>query len=152
VALVQNLQTGHVSRQYHVVFDDKFKIVFSDGETSEEVDKICNELFVNSRDCYVEEEYNKDGMLIYKPRHLLTKCGFLNLPTALAAPEEAVCNAPEEAEDKSPLGRSIDRKRRRIQKHYSCSLVMRSISAAGSKKSIDSAHISQKHGEYIGNA
>ena len=31
------------------------------------MDKICNELFLNSRECYVEEEYDEDGVLIYKP-------------------------------------------------------------------------------------
>jgi hypothetical protein len=67
VALVRNLHTGYVSPQYHVVFDDRFETVVSDGKTSEELDKICKELFVNSRDCYAEEEYDEDGMLIYEP-------------------------------------------------------------------------------------
>jgi hypothetical protein len=53
-----------------VVFDDRFETVFSDGKTSEELDKICKELFVNSRDCCAEEEYDEDGMLIYKPPSL----------------------------------------------------------------------------------
>ena len=56
-----------ISPQYHVVFDGNFQTVFHDGETSEELDQICNELFVNSRDCYVEEEYDDDGILVYKP-------------------------------------------------------------------------------------
>ena len=64
VALVRNLHTGYVSPQYHVVFDDNFQTVFNDGKTSEEVDKICNQLFVESRDCYVQEEYDDDGVLI----------------------------------------------------------------------------------------
>eukprot|EP00956_Cyclotella_meneghiniana_P015936 scaffold24808_cov102-Cyclotella_meneghiniana.AAC.1 len=67
VALVRNLHTGYVSPQYHVVFDDNFQTVFNDGKTSEEVDKICNQLFVESRDCYVQEEYDDDGILIYSP-------------------------------------------------------------------------------------
>ena len=67
VALVRNLHTGYVSPQYHVVFDDKFETVFNDGKTSEELDEICNTLFANSRECFVEEEYDDDGMLIYKP-------------------------------------------------------------------------------------
>ena len=58
VALVQNLHTGHVSPQYHVMIDDNFQTVFNYGKPSEEVDKICNQLFVESRDCYVEEEYD----------------------------------------------------------------------------------------------
>ncbi|KAL7478274.1 hypothetical protein ACHAW6_004049 [Cyclotella cf. meneghiniana] len=67
VALVRNLHTGYVSPQYHVVFDNKFETVFLDGKTSDELDKICNELFVNSCECYAEEEYDEDGVLIYKP-------------------------------------------------------------------------------------
>ncbi len=67
VALVRNLHTGYISPQYHVVFDDKFETIFHTGKSTEELDKICNELFVDSRDCYVEEEYDEDGVLIYKP-------------------------------------------------------------------------------------
>jgi hypothetical protein len=67
VALVRNLHTGYVSPQYHVVFDDKFETVFSDGKSSEELDRICADLFVNSRELYVEDEYDEDGMLIYRP-------------------------------------------------------------------------------------
>jgi hypothetical protein len=67
VALVRNLHTGHVSPQYHVVFDDKFGTVFNDGKSSEELDKICAELFVSSRELFVEEEYDDDDVLVYKP-------------------------------------------------------------------------------------
>ena len=67
VALVRNLHTGHVSPQYHVVFDDKFETVFNDGKSSEELDRICSELFIHSRECYAEEEYDEDGLLIYTP-------------------------------------------------------------------------------------
>jgi hypothetical protein len=67
VALVRNLHTGYVSPQYHVVFDDKFETVFNDGKTSAELDKICAELFITSREYYVEDEYDEDGILIYKP-------------------------------------------------------------------------------------
>jgi hypothetical protein len=64
VALVRNLHTGYVSPQYHVVFDDKFETVFCD---TEEIDKTCGQLFVNSKECFVEEEYDEDGLLIYRP-------------------------------------------------------------------------------------
>lgn len=67
VALVRNLHTGYVSPQYHVVFDDKFETVFHNGKTSEELDLICDSLFANSRECYAEEEYDDDGILVYKP-------------------------------------------------------------------------------------
>ena len=67
VALVRNLHTGHVSPQYHVVFDDKFETVFNEGRSNEEVDKICDSLFDGNRECYVEEEYDQDGVLVYEP-------------------------------------------------------------------------------------
>ena len=67
VALVQNLHMGLFSPKYHVVFNNKFEMVFHNGKSTEELDKICNELFLISQDCYVEEEYNEDGVLIYKP-------------------------------------------------------------------------------------
>ncbi|KAL7485377.1 hypothetical protein ACHAW6_010970 [Cyclotella cf. meneghiniana] len=67
VALVRNLQMGYISTQCHVVFDDKFNTVFHTGKSTEELDKICKELFVENQDCYFEEEYDEDGMLIYKP-------------------------------------------------------------------------------------
>ncbi|KAL7474978.1 hypothetical protein ACHAW6_000914 [Cyclotella cf. meneghiniana] len=66
VALVRNLHTGYISPQYHVVFDDKFETIFHTGKSTEELDKICNELFVDSQDCYIEEEYDEDRVLIYK--------------------------------------------------------------------------------------
>ena len=67
MALVRNLHTGHISPQYHIVFDDKFETVFNDGKSLEELAKICAELFVNSPELYVEDEYNEDGMLVYRP-------------------------------------------------------------------------------------
>ena len=66
-ALVCNLHTGYVSPQYHVVFDEKFETVFNDSKSSEELDKFCAELFVSSRECVVENEYDEDGMLVYRP-------------------------------------------------------------------------------------
>lgn len=67
VAMVRNLHTGYVSPQYHVVFDDKFETVFHDGKSDDELRKICDDLFANNRDCFVEEEYDEDGVLIYTP-------------------------------------------------------------------------------------
>ena len=67
VALVQNLHTGYVSPQYHVVFDNKFETVFNEGRSNEEVDKICDSLFDGNHECYVEEEYDQDGVLVYDP-------------------------------------------------------------------------------------
>ena len=67
VALVRNLRTGHVSPQYHVVFDDKFQTIFNEGRTEAELDKICEELFAGDRESYVQEEYDDDGILVYEP-------------------------------------------------------------------------------------
>jgi hypothetical protein len=67
IALVRNLHTGYVSPQYHVVFDDKFETVFHDGKSTKELDKICDGLFAECRDCYAVEEYDEDGMLVYTP-------------------------------------------------------------------------------------
>ncbi|KAL7479907.1 hypothetical protein ACHAW6_005626 [Cyclotella cf. meneghiniana] len=66
VVLVQNLHTGYVSPQYHVVIDNKFQPVFHDGKSTEELDNICDSLFADSCECYVEEEFDDDGMLIYR--------------------------------------------------------------------------------------
>ena len=66
-ALVWNLHTSYVSPQYHVVFDNKFETMYNDGKSSEELDKICAELFVSSRECFVKDEYDEDGMLVYRP-------------------------------------------------------------------------------------
>ena len=67
VARVRNLETGFVSPQYHVVFDDRFETVFSSGEDDEVINALCEELFEDSRDVYAEPEYNLDGDLVYEP-------------------------------------------------------------------------------------
>jgi hypothetical protein len=50
-----------------VVFDNKFETVFHDGMTTKELDKICDGLFAECRDCYAKQEFDDDGMLIYTP-------------------------------------------------------------------------------------
>ncbi len=45
VANVRHLGTGYVSPQYHVVFDDFFKTVFSSGSNDALVDSICENLY-----------------------------------------------------------------------------------------------------------
>jgi hypothetical protein len=67
VVLVCKLHTGYISSQYHLVFEDKFETIFNDGKSSAELEKNRGELFVSSRECFVEDEYVEDGMLIYKP-------------------------------------------------------------------------------------
>ena len=67
VALVRNLETGHVSPQYHVVFDDKFETVHGSGENDAAIDAICNRLFIQNREVYIEPEFNDEGELVYSP-------------------------------------------------------------------------------------
>ena len=67
VGLVRHLKTGHISPQWHLVFDDKFETVYSSGQPTAEVDKICTELFESGRELYAEDEFDDDGILIYQP-------------------------------------------------------------------------------------
>ena len=67
VAMVRNLHTGHISPQYHVVFDDQYETVFNMGAPEDQFDTLCNDLFENSRDWYAQEEYDSDGNVTYKP-------------------------------------------------------------------------------------
>jgi hypothetical protein len=66
VALVRHLITGHVSPQYHVVFDDLFQTVFASHREVSAFNQICDELFDDCREVYAEEEY-EDGELVYRP-------------------------------------------------------------------------------------
>ena len=52
------------------MIDDKFETVFNEGRSNEEVDRICDNLFEGNRECYAEEEYNQDGVLVYEPSPL----------------------------------------------------------------------------------
>ena len=66
VAVVRHLSTGHVSPQWHVVFDDKFESVFSSGCISDsDFDKVVSILYDETRDWYLEPELDSDGDLTY---------------------------------------------------------------------------------------
>ena len=67
VANVRHLSTGHVSPQFHVVFDDLFETVIRNGDNDAVVNSICDGLFNRNRELYVEDEFDADDMLIYKP-------------------------------------------------------------------------------------
>lgn len=67
VANVCHLDTGHVSPQFHVVFDNHFHTMFSDGLNASHMDAICQLLWDTSRDLYAYAEYGPDGSLIYSP-------------------------------------------------------------------------------------
>ena len=66
VANVRHLSTGHISPQFHLVFDDLFETVFHEGDNDVVIDAICNDLFEFNRDWYAEEEYDEDK-LVYRP-------------------------------------------------------------------------------------
>ena len=67
VANVRHLKTGHVSPQYHCVFDDRFETVFSTGENQAVTDAITDLLWDSSRELYAKNEYDKDDLLVYEP-------------------------------------------------------------------------------------
>ncbi len=67
VATVRHLTTGHVSPQFHVVFDDHFYTVYGDGTNDAYTNAICTQLWDSSRELYVHDEYGPDGSLIYSP-------------------------------------------------------------------------------------
>ena len=61
------MQTGYVSPQYHVVYDDLFQTVFSAGQTTDLVDAICEEQFTTSCEVYATDEYDAEENLVYRP-------------------------------------------------------------------------------------
>jgi hypothetical protein len=67
VANVRHFSTGHVSPQFHVVFDDLFETVICNGDNDVVVNSICDGLFNRNRKLYVEDEFDADNILIYKP-------------------------------------------------------------------------------------
>ena len=53
VGKVRNLTTNYVSPQYHLVFDDLFQTIFSDGNSNNpESNGLCNNLFDTAQDWY----------------------------------------------------------------------------------------------------
>ncbi len=67
MANVRHLTTGSVSPQFHVVFDDLFETVVHNGDNDAVINSICDGLFERNQELYVEDEFNADGMLVYKP-------------------------------------------------------------------------------------
>ena len=63
---MRHLTTGHVSAQYHVVFDDLFHTVFGDGNDALN-NAICDILWQTDREIYAEDEFDADGELVYTP-------------------------------------------------------------------------------------
>jgi hypothetical protein len=54
VANVHHILTGHVSPQFHVIFDDLFETVIQDGDNDPIVNSICNGLFERNQELYIE--------------------------------------------------------------------------------------------------
>ena len=68
VGNVRHLKTGHVSPQYHCVFDDLFETVFASAPNKEVLfEAISNLLWENNRELYAEDEFDNGGNLIYTP-------------------------------------------------------------------------------------
>ncbi len=64
---VRHLSTGYVSPQFHVVFDDLFETVVCNGDNDAVINSMCDGLFERNRELYVEDKFDADGMLVYKP-------------------------------------------------------------------------------------
>jgi hypothetical protein len=70
VANTRHLKMGYVSPQYHVLFDDLFKTVFSSGADDALVDSVCKNLYGTNCNIYATDEYDAHTNLIYKPPSL----------------------------------------------------------------------------------
>lgn len=70
IPLVRNLQTGYVSPQYHMVFEDHFYTVFGDASDPTFRQALEDGLWDNSREKYSEDESDSSIILIYSPRPL----------------------------------------------------------------------------------
>jgi hypothetical protein len=67
VVNVRHLSTGCVSPQFDVVFDDLFETVICNGDNDAVVISIGNDLFNQNHELYVENKFDADDFLIYKP-------------------------------------------------------------------------------------
>jgi hypothetical protein len=67
VANVWHLSTSHVCPQFHIAFDDLFETVICNGDNDVVVNSICNDLSNLNRKLYLEDEFDADDVLIYKP-------------------------------------------------------------------------------------
>jgi hypothetical protein len=59
VPLVLSVQTGKISPQYHVIFDDKFETVNSLLAT-ESLDKQWPQIFCLEQECFLDMDYDKN--------------------------------------------------------------------------------------------
>ena len=63
----EHLSLMVVFSQFHVVFDNLFKTVVRTGENDAVINSICDCLFERNRELYVKDEFDANGMLVYKP-------------------------------------------------------------------------------------
>ncbi len=56
-----------MSPQFHVIFDDLIEAVICNGDNDAVVNSICDGLFNWNRELYVEDRFDANYMLIYKP-------------------------------------------------------------------------------------
>jgi hypothetical protein len=66
-ANIWHLKMGYFRPQYHVVFDDLFKNVFSSGADNALINSICKNLYGQSCKFYATDEYDAHNNLVYKP-------------------------------------------------------------------------------------
>ena len=60
-------ENGHVSPQYHCMFDDLFQTVFCEGENDVVVEEITSLSWDNARELHAEDEFDDDGVSVYQP-------------------------------------------------------------------------------------
>ena len=88
VPLVLNVCTGRISPQYHIIFDDKFKIVVSLSQ-DKALDVEWNQLFKFNRELYFDVEYDQEGRLMTS--HLPDLCEELLDPSLFDMPPGHLC-------------------------------------------------------------
>jgi hypothetical protein len=67
VVNVRHLSTGYVCPQFHVIFDDLFETVVHNGDNDAIINSSCDGLLERNRELYVKDEFDANGMLLYKP-------------------------------------------------------------------------------------
>ena len=61
VVYVPNLQTGYISWQYLLIFDDLFETIVRIGDNDPTINNICIDRFDYSRNWYAKEEFEPYG-------------------------------------------------------------------------------------------
>jgi hypothetical protein len=65
-----NVETGKISPQFHVIFDDKFKTVVSDNSRMPMNDQ-WRDIFLFAQECYADVDYDKNGEPVLPPLTLI---------------------------------------------------------------------------------